>query len=113
MTTVPFARTFGGRKVRNRRAGLAHVEKGLNLAVTSVINLVIILAVGGRGGHYGAERCWARIELLSLLVRLVDSGLWRDDVEIWWRPDIGISLYKVLCWPRQADDDDMLALKVV
>lgn len=49
LTTVPFARTFGGRKVRNRRAGLAHVEKGLNLAVTSVMNLVIILSVGERG----------------------------------------------------------------
>jgi hypothetical protein len=45
LTTVPLARTFGGRKVKNRRAGLAHVEKGLNLAVTSVMNLVIILPV--------------------------------------------------------------------
>lgn len=99
MTTVPFARTFGGRKVKNRRAGLAHVEKGLNLAVTSVMNLVIILSVRERGNDCGAKSYKARIELLSLLVRLVDSGLWRDDVEIWWRPGISISLYKVLCWP--------------
>ncbi len=40
---MPFARAFGGIKVRNSRAGLAQAEKGLNLAVTSVMNLVIIL----------------------------------------------------------------------
>ena len=40
-------RWLGGICVRNSRAGLAHVEKGLNLAVTSVMNLVIILAVLG------------------------------------------------------------------
>lgn len=42
-TVVPLARTFGGRNVRKRRAGFAQVEKGLNLAVTSVMNFVIIL----------------------------------------------------------------------
>jgi hypothetical protein len=42
---VPFARALGGRKVRKRRAGFAQGEKGLNLAETSVINLVIILTV--------------------------------------------------------------------
>lgn len=41
---VPFARAFGGRNVRNRRAGFAQAENGLNLAETSVINFVIILA---------------------------------------------------------------------
>jgi hypothetical protein len=35
--------------VRKRRAGLAQAEKGLNLAVISVMNLVIILTAG-RGG---------------------------------------------------------------
>lgn len=40
---VPFALALGGRNVRNRRAGLAQAENGLNLAVTSVMNLVIIL----------------------------------------------------------------------
>lgn len=41
---VPLARAFGGRNVRNRRAGFAQVENGLNLAETSVINFVIISA---------------------------------------------------------------------
>lgn len=40
---MPLDRAFGGRNVKKRRAGLAQVEKGLNLAVTSVMNLVIIL----------------------------------------------------------------------
>lgn len=40
---MPFARAVGGRKVKNNRAGLADALNGLNLAVTSVINLVIIL----------------------------------------------------------------------
>lgn len=39
---VPFARAVGGINVRNRRAGFAQAENGLNLAVTSVMNLVII-----------------------------------------------------------------------
>lgn len=50
---VPLARADGGRKVRKRRAGFAQTEKGLNLAVTSVINLVIIL--GGKGDSGGAR----------------------------------------------------------
>jgi hypothetical protein len=41
---VPLARAFGGRNVRNKRAGFAQVENGLNLAETSVINFVIISA---------------------------------------------------------------------
>lgn len=40
---VPLDLASGGRKVRKRRAGLAQAEKGLNLAVTSVMNFVIIL----------------------------------------------------------------------
>ena len=39
---VPLDLASGGRKVRKRRAGLAQAEKGLNLAVTSVMNFVII-----------------------------------------------------------------------
>lgn len=41
---MPLALALGGRCVRKSRAGLAHGEKGLNLAVTSVMNFVIILA---------------------------------------------------------------------
>ena len=40
---VPIARAFGGRKVRNNRAGLAQAEKGLNFTDTSVINLEIMV----------------------------------------------------------------------
>ena len=40
---MPWARALGGRNVRNRRAGFAHAENGLNLADTSVMNLVIML----------------------------------------------------------------------
>ncbi len=42
---MPFILASGGSWERNSRAGLAQVEKGLNLAVTSVMNLVIILTV--------------------------------------------------------------------
>lgn len=45
---VPFWRALGGRNVRKSRAGFAHAENGLNLAVTSVINLVIILIMVAR-----------------------------------------------------------------
>lgn len=47
LMTVPLARALGGRNVRKRRAGLAQAENGLNFAVISVMNLVIIL--GGLG----------------------------------------------------------------
>lgn len=47
---VPFARAVGGINVRNRRAGFAQAENGLNLAVTSVMNLVIILTTWGAQG---------------------------------------------------------------
>jgi hypothetical protein len=48
---IPVALALGGRWVRKSRAGFAHAEKGLNLAVTSVMNFVIILAVlGSRAG---------------------------------------------------------------
>lgn len=40
---VPFARASGGSSVRKRRAGFAQAENGLNLAVISVMNFVIIL----------------------------------------------------------------------
>jgi len=36
-------RAFGGRKERNKRAVFARVRKGLKVADTSVMNLVIIL----------------------------------------------------------------------
>lgn len=45
---VPLARAFGGRNVRNSRAGFAQVENGLNLAETSVMNFVIISTVVAR-----------------------------------------------------------------
>ncbi len=40
---IPLARALGGRKDRKSRAVRALAEKGLNLVVTSVMNLVIIL----------------------------------------------------------------------
>lgn len=43
---VPLARALGGRNVRNSRAGFAHAENGLNLAVISVTNFVIISTTG-------------------------------------------------------------------
>jgi hypothetical protein len=45
-TFMPSLRAFGGRKERKRRADRAPREKGLNLTVTSVMNLVIMM--GGR-----------------------------------------------------------------
>jgi hypothetical protein len=44
---MPFWRAEGGRKERKRRADLAAGENGLNLTFTSVMNLVIMLAVNG------------------------------------------------------------------
>lgn len=46
LIVVPVVLAFGGSSVRKRRAGLAQAENGLNRAVISVMNLVIILAVG-------------------------------------------------------------------
>ncbi len=40
---MPSVRTFGGKKDMKSRAVLAFAENGLNLAVTSVMNLVNIL----------------------------------------------------------------------
>lgn len=51
---MPLDRAFGGRNVKKRRAGLAQVEKGLNLAVTSVMNLVIILTAGAQRARNNA-----------------------------------------------------------
>lgn len=55
---MPIDLALGGSCVRKSRAGLAHVEKGLNLAVTSVMYLVIILAVAGplQGAGIGERR---------------------------------------------------------
>lgn len=55
---VPLARAFGGMNVRKRRAGFAHVENGLNLAETSVINLVIILKAEA---EVQREEYWAQL----------------------------------------------------
>ena len=46
---MPFARAFGGRKERKTRAALARGEKGLNLVVTLVMNLVIMMGSWGDG----------------------------------------------------------------
>jgi hypothetical protein len=46
LITMPLARAFGGRKERKIRAAFARVEKGLNFVVTSVMNRVIMVAVG-------------------------------------------------------------------
>lgn len=40
---TPWARALGGRKVRNRRAAFACLEKGLNLVLTSVRKREIIV----------------------------------------------------------------------
>lgn len=55
---VPLARAFGGMNVRKRRAGFAHVENGLNLAETSVMNLVIILTTEAKVQR---EEYWAQL----------------------------------------------------
>lgn len=56
MISMPFDRAFGGSKVKKRRAGLAQVEKGLNLAVTSVMNLVIIVTTRTQAREEQCER---------------------------------------------------------
>lgn len=43
----PFARALAGRLARNSRVDLEAAENGLNLAVTSVMNLVIMFADSG------------------------------------------------------------------
>ena len=45
LTVVPPARTVGGRLERKSLADLERCEKGLNFAVISVMNLVIIVRV--------------------------------------------------------------------
>lgn len=50
VTLTPWLRTLGGRKMRKSRAGFAQGEKGLNFAVTSVINLVIMLGEDALAG---------------------------------------------------------------
>jgi hypothetical protein len=52
---VPLARAFGGRNVRNKRAGFAQVENGLNLAETSVMNFVIISAAEAQRANNSAK----------------------------------------------------------
>lgn len=54
--TVPLDLASGGRKVKKRRAGLAQAEKGLNLAVTSVMNFVIMLGNWLRRNWWLLER---------------------------------------------------------
>lgn len=61
---MPVVRALGGRCVRKRRAGLAQAENGLNLAVTSLMNFVIILPAEERSvrrsmGVGGGEE-WVR-----------------------------------------------------
>lgn len=56
MMSMPLDRAVGGSSVRKRRAGLAQVEKGLNLAVTSVMNLVIIVTAGTQTREEQCER---------------------------------------------------------
>lgn len=72
---VPFDRALGGRKVRNSRAGFAQAEKGLNLAVTSVMNLVIIAADGCAARRVSLRR---RIGLgrIEFEMRAPLSDLW-------------------------------------
>lgn len=41
---MPVDRALGGRELRNSRVARERIEKGLNLAFTSVINRVIIAA---------------------------------------------------------------------
>lgn len=67
---VPFARAVGGINVRNRRAGFAQAENGLNLAVTSVMNLVIISTTWGRraraiGRTWGGSNVTKEVALLT------------------------------------------------
>lgn len=44
MILTPFDRALGGKLDRKSRAGLAQAEKGLNLVLISVMNLVIIFS---------------------------------------------------------------------
>lgn len=65
---TPMERAVGGSWVRKRRAGFAQAEKGLNLAVMSVMNLVImagnscLVSPGGRDGWLAGD--WG-VEVLS------------------------------------------------
>lgn len=60
--------------MRKRRAGLAQAEKGLNLALTSVMNFVIILAADW------AREARAGLSEGEVVVRLVVVDfLWRFD----------------------------------
>jgi len=77
---VPFARAFGGRNVRKRRAGLAQAENGLNFAVISVMNLVIMmgeefcLPFFGWLIAYGANCCCVFLAKMGEFARVQGHG---------------------------------------